>query len=131
VACNGETALGVLGPKLVAGKLKLSSRAVQRWLSGVNRPQALEPVVKAIMAVAEDSGLLFSSDDGRSPEEICAFLPARVAAAHWFVTVTMAGIVQQTGSLRAAARALKIDTETASDWCLSSLRRCQTMRSTR
>jgi hypothetical protein len=108
----------VLGAKLVAGKLTVSSRTVQRWISGVNRPEALEPAVKAIMAVAEDSGLLFSSDDGRSPEEICAVLPARVAATHWFVAVMMAGIVQQTGSLSAAARASKIDTETARDWCL-------------
>jgi hypothetical protein len=59
-----------------------------------------------IVALAQEAGLGFSTDEHLRAEEICVELPGRVAAVQCFTSVMVAALAGRCGGVRALARAM-------------------------
>src|SRR5947209_18567381 len=73
-------ALIVVGPAVVARKLKLAARTARAWTARSRRPAEPRRVAQAIVAIAGEAGLALPSDENFRAEKICAELPWRVVA---------------------------------------------------
>jgi hypothetical protein len=75
-------------------------------VAGERRPANPGEVARAIVAVANEAGLILPADDLLRAEEICGELPGRAVAVQAFVVIATRVLVERYGGVRALARAM-------------------------
>src|SRR5205085_2333655 len=111
-----KPALIVVGPAVVARKLKLAARTARAWTAGSRRPAEPRKLARAIVAVAGEAGLTLHSDENLRAEKICAELPWRVVAVQFSASLAVAMFAEQLGGVRALARAVGEAEPTVRRW---------------
>jgi hypothetical protein len=101
--------LAIVGPAAVARRMGLAARTGRAWAAGGRRPEKPRDLVRAIVAVAREAGLVFPADELLRAEEICAEVPGRAASIQRFASAVSRLLADRFGSLRAFARALAGD----------------------
>jgi hypothetical protein len=85
----------------------LTARAGRSWTTGNRCPENPGEVAGIVAGIAEEAGLLFSTDAHLRADEICAELPMRAALVQLLIATATRQLADHFGGVRALARAMK------------------------
>lgn len=102
-----KPALILVGPATVAKRMSLAPRTGRSWAMGEREPAEPAKVARTIVAIAQELGLGFATDELHRSEEICADLPMRAALVQYLIAAATQWLAKEFGGRRGLARAMQ------------------------